>query len=162
MVEEARASLKVEKELNCTFLTLIPRVEMPSSFGDFRPIALCNVIYKVINKVIMSHLKPLLKFIVSEEQSGFVPGRSIVEGIIIAHEAIHSIRQAKVDRMLIKLDIRKAYDMVDREFLLCVLEKFGFSSSWINWVKACIDGPWFSILVNGNPQGFFQASRGLR
>lgn len=64
-----------------------------------------------------------------------------MEGIIIAHEAIHSTRQAKVDQMLIKLDIRKAYYMVDSEFLLHVLEKFGFSSYWIKWVKACIDGP---------------------
>ncbi|XP_059064949.1 secreted RxLR effector protein 78-like [Cryptomeria japonica] len=85
-----------------------------------------------------------------------------MEGIIIAHEAIHTIRKAKVERMLIKLDIRKAYDMVDRDFLFQVLERFGFSSHWISWVKACIDGSWISVFVNGSPQGFFQSSRGLR
>lgn len=94
-------------------MALIPKVENSSSFGDFKPISLCNVLYKVIAKVIMNGLKPLLKLIILEEQSGFVPGKSIVEGIIRAHEAIHTVRKAKVEQMLIKLDIRKAYDTVD-------------------------------------------------
>lgn len=76
----------------------------------------------------MNRMKPLLNLIISEEQSGFVPRRSIVEGIIIAHEAINTVRRAKVDRMLINLDIRKVYDMVDRDFLLRVFKCFGFST----------------------------------
>lgn len=140
VAEESQSKASVAKELNCTLLALIPKVEHPTSFNDFRPISLCNTIYKVVAKVISNRLKPMLILIISEEHSGFVPGRSIVEGIIIAHEAIHIVRQSKVDRMLIKLDIRKAYDMVDREFLLQVLQRFGFSKEWISWIRACIGG----------------------
>ncbi|XP_059067486.1 uncharacterized protein LOC131858304 [Cryptomeria japonica] len=153
MVEESRSKANVAKELNCTLLDLNPKVEHLTSFNEFRQISLCNTIYKVVAKVISNQLKPILNHIISEERSGFVLGISIVEGIIIAHEAIHTIRQAKVDRMLIKLDIRKVYDMVDREFLFQVLNKFGFSKEWINWVRACIGGVWTSALVNGSPQG---------
>ncbi|XP_057864503.2 uncharacterized protein LOC131072395 [Cryptomeria japonica] len=113
VVEESWRKANIAKELNCTLLVLIPKADHPTSFNEFRPISLCNTICKVVVKVISNWLKPILNHIISEEQSGFVLGRSIVGGIIIVHEAIHTVRQAKVDRMLIKLDIRKAYDMVD-------------------------------------------------
>ncbi|XP_059066322.1 uncharacterized protein LOC131857643 [Cryptomeria japonica] len=118
VVEESQNRVSVAKEFNCTLIALIPKVEHPVSFSEFRPISLCNTIYKIISKVMANRLKPLLSLIILEEQSGFVPGRSIMEGIIIAHEAIHTVRQVKVNGMMIKLDIRKAYDMVDREFLI--------------------------------------------
>lgn len=86
-------------------------------------------------------MKLVLRLIISKEQSGFVPRRSIVEGTIIVHEAIPTIRKSKVDRMLIKLDTRKAYDMVDRSFWVKFMKCIGFVEKWINWVKAFIDGP---------------------
>ncbi|XP_059075200.1 uncharacterized protein LOC131875177 [Cryptomeria japonica] len=91
IVEESQSKTSVAKELNCTLLALIPKVEHPTSFNEFRPISLCNAIYKVVSKVISNRLKPMLSHIISEEQSGFVPGRSIIEGIIIAREAIHTV-----------------------------------------------------------------------
>lgn len=86
VVEEVRFNARVVEELSYTFLSLIPKAERPAYFGDFKPISLCNVLYKVIAKVIMNRLKPLLKYIIFEEKNGFVLGRLIVEGIIIAHE----------------------------------------------------------------------------
>jgi hypothetical protein len=64
--------------------------------------------------------------------------------------------------MFIKLDIQKAYDMVDWRFLCKTLEAFGFSSQWINLIFQCISTTRFSILINGTPEGFFESSRGLR
>lgn len=69
---------------------------------------------------------------ISKEQSEFVPQRSIVEGIIIAHEVINSIKKANTERILIKLDMRKAYDQVDKNFLLQILDHFGFGKEWIS------------------------------
>ena len=76
------------KAFNVTFLSLIPKGEGADSPGKFRPIALCNVIYKIISKVIANQLKPLLLGLISLEQSGFVEGRQILDGIIDVHEAI--------------------------------------------------------------------------
>lgn len=115
-----------------------PKKEKLSNLEDFQPISLCNTIYKVISKVLANRLKKILKFIIFEEHSGFVPYRSIFEGIIIAHESIHSMRKAKTARMLIKIDIKKAYDQVNRSFLLKFLAKFDFIHAWIEWVKSCI------------------------
>ena len=63
------------KSFNATFLTLIPKEDGADNPGNFRPIALCNVIYKIISKVIANQLKPLLPNLVSPEKLGFVEGR---------------------------------------------------------------------------------------
>ena len=77
--------------LNTTFIALIPREEHSMTPDKFRPIALCNVIYKVISKVIANRLKPLLPGLISPEQSGYVEGRQILDNILLAQEMIHSL-----------------------------------------------------------------------
>lgn len=84
------------------------------------------MMYKIIAKVISNRLKNFLKYIISKEKSGFSLGRSIVEGIILAHETMHSTRKMREVGMILKLDIFKAYDLVDRVFLIEVLRKFIF------------------------------------
>lgn len=82
--------------------------------GDFRPIALCNTIYKIATKIIANSLKLILNHIISNEKSGFTPRRSIVEGIITTHETFHFARKTINACMILRLDILKAYDLVDR------------------------------------------------
>ena len=124
------------------------------TFSDFRPIALCNIVYKVILKVIANRLKLVLPSIISSVESGFAPRKSIFEGVSIAHEAIHSLRMNKDVGMMLKLDICKAYDNVNRHFLMEVLDQFGFCNSWCKWIFSCIDSPCIFVLVNGSPQSF--------
>ena len=64
--------------------------------------------------------------------------------------------------MLIKLDMKNAFDQVNRPFLYEVLLSFGFSSQFVNLIKSCTDWPWIAPLVNGIPTKCFQATRGLR
>ena len=110
IVEESRSKRGVLKDFNVTFLALIPKGEGVDSPNKFKPIALCNVIYKIITKVIANRLKPLLPGLISPKQSGFVEGREILDGIIAVHEVTHSLKCTKLPGMLIKLDISKAYD----------------------------------------------------
>lgn len=64
--------------------------------------------------------------------------------------------------MIVKLDISKAYDNVEWCFLCKVMQAFGFSRQWINWIYECLSTPRFSILVNGKPEGLFSSSKGVR
>ena len=95
--------------------------------GDFRPISLCNTIYKIFSKILANHIKRFLPKLISKEQTGFVPGRSILDGISIIQETIHSAIKNKEACMFLKLNIHKAYDKVDWRFLCKTLEAFGFS-----------------------------------
>lgn len=156
LVEESRKGGFILKDFNNIFIALIPKKAEMNSFDDFCPISLCNSIYKIISKVIANRLKPIMDLVISSEQSGFSPGRSIFEGIILAHEAVHSIRTTRAEKMMIKVDIRKAYDEVNRDFLKKGLQRFGFREDWIALVSSCINTPRFSVLVNSSPQGFFE------
>ena len=109
------------KALNATFLALIPKEKGMEDPVKLRPIALCNVIYKIISKVIANRLRPLLPFLISPEQVGFVEGRQILDGIILVHETIHSVKNRKFQGMLLKLDLSKDYDKLNWNFLVGVL-----------------------------------------
>jgi hypothetical protein len=76
VVEEVRTSRRMEGGLNATFLALIPKKDYPESFDGFRPISLCNCLYKIIAKVIATRLKPILSEYVSAEQFGFFKGKT--------------------------------------------------------------------------------------
>jgi hypothetical protein len=91
-VEESRTSQTVLKAFNATFLALIPKEKEANSVDKYRPISLCNVVYKIITKIIANRLKPILQEIISPEQGGFVEGRKILDGIVVSHETIHSLQ----------------------------------------------------------------------
>jgi hypothetical protein len=161
VVEESRASGVVLPALNATFHTLIPKEERVTNPKHFRPIALCNVIYKVITKVIATRLKPILPYLISNEQSGYVEGRQIMDSVILAHEVIHSLKSSRTPGMLIKLDLSKAFDRASWKYIRAVLDSFGFAQEWINWIMNLTSSAFFSILVNGVPSKPFSPSRGI-
>lgn len=152
------------REMNHTFIVLIPKSEKASTVNQFRPISLCNVIYKAISKILANRLKEVLPKIISPWQAGFVPGRTIQENSIVAQELVHSMKHKKGKKGLvaIKVDMEKAYDKMEWCFLEKVMRCFGFNDKWINWVMQCISTVSFSILINGGPMGFFNPMRGLR
>ena len=95
------------------FLSLVPKENRGDSTGKFLPITLYNVIFTIIAKTIANRLKPLLSSLISKEQSGYVEGRQILDGIIISHEIIHLLKTTKKFGMLIKLDLSKAFDKLN-------------------------------------------------
>ena len=122
----------VLRALNSNFLALIPKESGTEDPGKLRPIALCNVIYKIITKVIANRLKPILPLIISLEQVGFMEGRQILDGIILVHEIIHSLKSTRTPGMLLKLDLSKAYDKLNWQFFSGILKEFGFVEDWTN------------------------------
>ncbi|KAL0284166.1 UNVERIFIED_CONTAM: putative ribonuclease H protein [Sesamum radiatum] len=151
------------KQVNTTILALIPKVRVPSLVSDFRPISCCNVLYKVITKIIVQRLRLVLDKMISPSQNAFVPGRSIGDNILLAQEMFSGYnRQGLPMRCALKVDLRKAYDTVEWDFLSAVLHLFGFPDIFIGWIEECVSTPMFSVCINGNPHGFFKGSRGLR
>ena len=162
IVEESRQKKEVLKAFNATFLSLIPKETGADRPDKFRPIALCNVVYKNISKVIANRLKTLLPSLICPKQSGFVEGCQILDGVILIHEFLHSLQILRQPGMLIKLDITKAYDNLSWKFICRMLEAYGFCHDWVEWVMGLILTPFFSILLNGASTHPFQSSRGIR
>ena len=101
---------------NDTHIVLIPKVKEPKKVTNFKPISLCNVVYKIASKAIANRLKKFLPSIISDTQSAFVHRRLIVDNILVAFEAMHHINQkkgGKLGDMALKLDMSKAYDRVE-------------------------------------------------
>ena len=116
VVQESQRAGKVLGALNSTFLALIPKKQNPSSFEEFRPISCCNVVYKIITKIIAQRLKPILSDIITKEQFGFLFNRQIHDAMSLAQEAIHTIKLSKSSAFALKLDLSKAYDRVKWNF----------------------------------------------
>ena len=112
-MEDSRKTDNILKDLNATFLALIPKETGTKETRNLKLIALCNVIYKIISKIIANRLRPLLPLIISPEHVGFVEGRKILDGIILIHETIHTVKIEKILGMLMKLDLSNAYDKLN-------------------------------------------------
>jgi hypothetical protein len=166
LVEETRTSGRITGSINSTFIALIPKSNKPQQFRDYKPISLCNLVYKVISKVIANRIKPILSRSLSEEQLGFLEGRQIQDAIGTAHECIHSIKKKNIKSLILKLDLQKAYDCISWDYLRMVLIQVGFGLHMKNWILACVNSTSFAVLVNGEATNFLEVveacARGVR
>ncbi|KAK1678101.1 hypothetical protein QYE76_038949 [Lolium multiflorum] len=145
-------------------IVLIPKVTNAKHLSKFRPISLCNVLYKIASKVVANRLKLLLPDIISEYQSAFVPGRLITDSALIAYESLHTVRRqrGKHPFFALKIDMMKAYDRIEWAYLHDCLTKLGFADSWINSVMRCVTSARYAVKVNGALTSPVVPSRGIR
>ncbi|XP_019164608.1 PREDICTED: uncharacterized protein LOC109160818 [Ipomoea nil] len=146
------------------FVTLIPKKEVPETAADFRPITLLNVGFKVISKVLVNRLRPIMCRIIGPHQNSFLPGRSTLDNVILTQEVIHTMNKRKCRKglMVVKVDLQKAYDSVDWAFLKDTLEGFGFPAQLVQLILFSLENSNISILWNGERLPPFSPGRGLR
>lgn len=163
-VKKAFAEPDSIREVNQTILVLIPKCDNPENLKEMRPISLCNVIYKLITKVIANRLKKHLGKIILPHQCAFIRGRHSSDNIIISQEVIHSMRQMKGRKgfMAIKIDFEKAYDRLSWGFLHETLVSIGLNYWFVDLIMACVSTSDMKILWNGEMTSSFNPSRGVR
>lgn len=101
-------------ETNDALVVLITKVSKPEKINQFRPISLCNVLFKTITKMMVIRMKRVIAKLIGPAQSSFIPGRLSIDNIVVVQEAVHSMRRKKGRKgwMLLKLDLEKAYDRI--------------------------------------------------
>lgn len=149
--------------VNATILSLIPKIESAETMKDYRPIACCNFLYKVISKILATRLKAILPSAIESNQCAFIKGRLLLENVFLASELVNGYhKKTNSDRCTVKFDISKAFDTVRWSFITSVLRAMGLPMLFINWIRICISTAAFSVSVNGNLEGFFTSARGIR
>lgn len=150
---------------NQTTVVLIPKVQRPETLRDLRPISLCNVLYKIVSKVLANRLKCILGDLISQNQSAFIPGCIISDNIILAYELTHHMKRKKrggTNYMALKLDMSKAYDRVEWHFLEGIMKRMGFCDAFTGLIKKCVETVTYRFKVNGGLTDMIIPGRGLR
>ncbi|KAK9074986.1 hypothetical protein SSX86_003305 [Deinandra increscens subsp. villosa] len=147
---------------NSSFITLTPKVSDPIDYGQFRPVILIGSIYKIIAKVIYSRIKKVMNSIISDTQSAYLEGRSILDNPLILNESIAWLKRNKKYSLLFKVDFEKAFDTINWNFLDSTMEQMGFPTKWRQWIRGCLASSRLSILINGSPTEEFQVHRGVK
>jgi len=155
----------MKPSINHTNICMIPKINNPETLSDYKQIALCNVLYKIISKCLVARLKTHLDSIVYDSQAAFIPGRLINDNVMIAHEIMHSLmvrKRVAKSYMAIKTDVSKAYDRVEWNFLETTMRLFGFCERWIDWIMGAVCTVRYSVLINGVPHGTIKPERRIR
>nr|GEW78193.1 RNA-directed DNA polymerase, eukaryota [Tanacetum cinerariifolium] len=150
------------KGCNSFFVALIPKVMDAKFVNDYRPISLIGSVYKVVTKILANRLAVVIADIVSDTQSAFIVERQILDGPFIINEVLHWCKRKNKKAMFFKVDFAKAYDSVRWDYLIDVLEAFGFCPTWCKWIRGTFCFAKASVLVNGSPSNEFQFHRGLK
>ncbi|KAL6208769.1 hypothetical protein ACLB2K_019714 [Fragaria x ananassa] len=163
-VTQAFSSGVIPSNLNHTLITLVPKIPSPQHMQFFRPISLCCTVYKVISKIIVDRIRPLLRKWISPNQVSFVPGRHISDNIMIAQELLHKCKNSKGKKgfMAWKIDLSKAYDKLSWKFIEQVLGEVKIPANFVKLIMSCISTASYQIIVNGELSQSFTGSRGIR
>nr|XP_027060751.1 uncharacterized protein LOC113687311 [Coffea arabica] len=121
--------------------------------------------YKIIAKILANRLKSVLHCCICKNQSAFIPGRQILDNIMLSHEYLHYLKnkkQGKEGFMAVKLDMSKAYDRVEWSFLDAMMAKLGFHYKWRNWIMECLRTVTYSFSINGEVKEYVTPGRDIR
>lgn len=155
---------KVPENLNKTLITLIPKHPDADCLSNYRPISLCNTVYKAVSKVIIVRLRPYLADLVSPMQTAFVLGRKGIDNMVIVQEILHSMSRNKGSsrQMAIKIDLEKAYDRLEWSFIRDTLALFKVPKFLLNVIMSCVTSPSIFVLFNGGALEDFRPTREIR
>jgi hypothetical protein len=148
--------------INFGTIILIPKCSDAISIQQYRPICLLNVSFKIFTKVLANRLTTVANKVISPTQSAFLPGRNIMEGVVVLHETLHELHRRQQDGVVFKIDFEKAYDKVKWPFVRQTLRMKGFDDKWCTWVDAIMQKGHVAIKVNNYTGNTFETKKGLR
>jgi hypothetical protein len=135
--------------INNSFITLVPKVNNPTTVNDFRPISLINCVVKIITKLLGDRPQKVIVSLVHQNQYGFIKTRTIQDCLAWVFEYIYQCQQSKQDIVIIKLDFTKAFDTIELSIIIQMMKGFGFNEPWLQWTENILSTTTTSVLLNG-------------
>lgn len=125
-VQEFHETTILPKAMTTSFLTLIPKVHNPQELNDYRPIFLIGCMYNVVARILASRLRKVIGKLILNTQTSFIPGRQIIDGILVANEILDYAKREKKNYMMFRVDFAQAYDCVSWDYLRAMMKKLDF------------------------------------
>ena len=135
--------------LNSANIALLPKKDGADTAADYRPISLMHGVTKIMGKVLTNRLAPHLPKLVSNSQSAFIKGRSILDNFQYIQGAVNHYHKAKTPMLFVKLDIAKVFDSVRWEYMLEVMQRLGFGQRWHDLISIIWSKSTSRVLLNG-------------
>ena len=155
-----------KKKANCQLLKDIKLIEKKGRdkrmIKNWRPISLLNVDTKLLTKSLASKLSNVLPKLINPDQTAYVKNRFIGESARLISDILDLTKKMNIDGYLVTVDIEKAFDSMDHNFLFSVLMKFGFGTSWIKWIRVILNKQDSCVLNGGITSSYFTLYRGAR
>ncbi|WVZ82473.1 hypothetical protein U9M48_029730 [Paspalum notatum var. saurae] len=148
--------------LNRSHVVLIPKKPQPESVSDYRPISLTHSFIKLFSKVLASRLASIITTLVDVNQSAFIKKRCIQDNFKLVQNTVQWLHKRKVEALLVRIDISKAFDTVSWPYLIEVLSAFGFGQKWLFWISTLMLNSRSAFFVNGSLTRDIEHRRGVR
>lgn len=162
-VKEFFTSGRLLGKFNATTVALLPKITGADELSKFRPVSCCSTIYKVVARLLKQRLQLFGPEVVQLNQVGFIKGRLLCENVLLASELVTGFhKRGPATRGCLQIDLVKAYDNLNWDFMLNILSAFDLPEIFINWIKECITTTFFSIAFNGELLDCFHGKKGLR
>lgn len=145
------------RSINGSYIALIPKIDNPMLVGDFRPISLLNTTLKLLTKILANRLQAVIKHLIHKHQYGFIQGRTIQDRLAWSFEYLHLCHKSKKELIILKLDFEKAFDKVEHQAILSILQHKGFGSKCRKWIEDIL-----ALVLNGVPGKTIHCKRGVR
>ena len=136
----------------------LPREEL----GNWRPISLTNTDYKILAKTLATRMQKVVKHVIWEDQVGYIKGRNISTIVRLIDDVIEYIKINNETGALVALDFSKAFDTINKKFLLETFNIFGFGPQFVQWVKTLTNNTESCINYCGWLTEFFPVNCGIR
>jgi hypothetical protein len=144
-------------------ISLLPKDGKDLRFlKNWRPLTLLNNDYKYLAKMIANRFKKVLPYLISYDQNGFVPGRLIGSNILRSLDILEQCEGSNIEGLLINIDIEKAFDSVDWEFMYKALTYFNFPEKLIRMVRCLYQNLEICTANKGHTSQFAKVERGMR